>query len=303
MPEKEVLEFYKKTSCYTDLGLYKSFARSLPNDLKELCLLIRHQTIHPFDLKNVEIYKDQNSFYGDMTTVDKTTLRFENDLFPTALSIFAELLRRNSKFSKNRLAKDKIHICCREEALLLVSILKVKGIPARCRSGFSYYVTDGKSAGDHWITEYYNKKEKRWIFVDPDMYFSKEIQKEYQISFNLLDIPKNKFITGAESYLGLRTGKYKKNDFYYASSPRKYGFKGALRALFYDFHSLMNDEITFFHIPKFIQNREEILTEKELQELDILATLMLNPDKNFEKLLKIWKTEEKYRILCGGLND
>ncbi len=30
---KEILEFYKKTSLYTDLGLYKDFARNLPNDI------------------------------------------------------------------------------------------------------------------------------------------------------------------------------------------------------------------------------------------------------------------------------
>lgn len=37
--EKEILEFYKKTSSYTDLGYYREFAKNLSNDIKELCIL------------------------------------------------------------------------------------------------------------------------------------------------------------------------------------------------------------------------------------------------------------------------
>lgn len=223
--KENILSFYQETSAYTDLGLYKKFAKNLPYDIKELCLLIRHQTIHPFDLKNKKIFKNQNDSYGDMRTIDKTSLIFENDLFPTAISMIAELLRRNNKFSINRPAKDKIHVCCRENSLLLASILKAKDIPARCRSGFAYYVTGSTKAGDHWVTEYYNKAEKRWILVDSDMYFSEEILKKYNINFNLLDIPRDKFITGAESYLGLRNKLYKENEIFYASNPKRYGLK------------------------------------------------------------------------------
>ena len=35
----EILEFYKRTSTYTDLGLYSDFVRKLPNDIKELSIL------------------------------------------------------------------------------------------------------------------------------------------------------------------------------------------------------------------------------------------------------------------------
>lgn len=44
------------------------------------------------------------------------------------------------------------------------------------------------------------------------------------------------------------------------------------------------------------------LTEEEYEELDRLATLMLNPDKNFDELLQIWNNESKYRIMSGALN-
>lgn len=140
MITNKILNYYKQTSLYTDLGLYKEFAKKLPNDIRELCLLQRHQIIHPFDMKDTEMRNSSNSFYGDMTTLKETSLCFENDLYPTAISMIAELLRRNKNYTKDRAIEDKIHVCCREQAILLAAILKAKGIPARVRSGFASYV-------------------------------------------------------------------------------------------------------------------------------------------------------------------
>ncbi len=300
--KNDIFTFYKQTSCFTDLGKYKTFAKKLPNSIEKLCLLQRHQIIHPFDLGDEEQRKDTENFYGDMTCIPRTSLCYENDLFPTAQAMLAELLRRDKKYSMNREIQNKIHVCCRENAILLASILKAKGIPARVRSGFAFYVTKLSSAGDHWITEYYHKKEKRWILVDADMYFSKDILEEYAIDFNLLDIPREQFIFGAEAYLKLRKGILKEEEIYYASNPFTYGLKGALHGLFYDFHSLMNNEIIFLHLPKYIVDAKLELTEEEYKELDHLAELMLDVNTNFHELLHIWNTKEKFRIMKGGLN-
>ena len=45
------------------------------------------------------------------------------------------------------------------------------------------------------------------------------------------------------------------------------------------------------------------LTEEEYIELDELAKLMLDPDKNFHQLLNIWNSQDKFRIMSGGMND
>jgi len=304
MLKTEILEFYKKTSLYTDLGLYNDFVKNLPDDIDTLCSLQRNQIIHPFDLLDEQMRNDKKSCYGDMTRVPKTTLCYENDLFPTAQSMLAELLRRDKNYSLNRKIEDKIHVCCREQAILLVSILKSKGFSARVRSGFAKYVnTTGISAGDHWLTEYYDIKKEKWTLVDADMYFYENTKNEYNIDFSLLDIPYDKFIFGAEAYLGLRNSKFKPEEIYYASNPLTIGIKASIRGLFYDFHSLMNDEIIFLHVPKYISDKKFLLSEEEYIELDQLAKLMLDPDKNFNKLLEIWNKEAKFRIMSGGLNS
>lgn len=302
MKDNNILDFYKNTGLFTDLGFYKTFAKGLPNDIEPLCLLLRNQIIHPFDLKDEEERSNPNSFYGDMTKISNTSLIYENDLFPTAIAMLAELLRRAPNFTIGRKIEDKIHVCCRETSILLVAILKAKNIPARTRCGFTHSVSEIEGAGDHWIVEYYNESCKKWILVDPTMCYDQETLDYFGIDYSLTNMPRDKFIFAADAYLGLRKGKYKTEDIYYFSSPKTFGIKAAINELFYDFHSLMNNEILFCQSPKYLKDNNYELNDDEYMELDELARLMLNPDKNFDILLKIWNTQDKYRIMSGGMN-
>lgn len=297
MNNKNILEFYKKTSPYTDLGYYKDFAKNLTNDINELCILQRKQIIHPVAFLDKDIRIKKDCFWGDMTKVPETRLQYEDDIFPTAQSMLAELLRKNPNYTKDREAKDKIHVTCRGEAILLASILKAKGIPTRVRSGFAEYIKYDGIYYDHWITEYFDEKENRWKLVDAD-----EHCPDHEMGFDLNDIPYDKFLFGANAYLGVREGKYKEETIYYSSNPVILGLKASLRCLFYDFHSLMNNETIFLHLPKYIQDKKLQLSEEEYKELDNLATLMLNPNDNFEKLQDIWNNNIKFRIMSGALN-
>ena len=293
----KILEFYKQTSLYTDLGLYTDFAKSLPDDIDELCVLQRMQIIHPIVYSNSDIRKQSKCFWGDMTKVPITRLDYEDDLFPTAISMISELLRKDKNYDKNRKAENKIHVTCRGESILLTATLKAKGYSARVRSGFAPYIKYNGVNYDHWITEYFDEKKDRWVLVDAD-----EHCPDHEMGFDLNDIPRNKFIFGAEAYLGIRNNKYKDDEIYYASVPPTFGLKASLRSLFYDFHSLMNDEIIFLHLPKYIVDKNFELNEEEYVELDNLAKLMLDPDTNFEKLLEIWNNNLKFRIMTGGMN-
>ena len=78
--KQEILDFYRKTSPYTDLGYYKDFAKNLPDDMEELCYLQRMQIIHPVVFKkDKEIRLKKESFWGDMTKVPAAMLDFEDD--------------------------------------------------------------------------------------------------------------------------------------------------------------------------------------------------------------------------------
>lgn len=262
--KKEILDFYKKTSLYTELGLYRDFCKKLPDDINELCILQRKQIIHPNAFDNPDIRRSFDYIYGDMTKVPITRLDYEDDLFPTAISVISELLRKDTNYSTERKAENKIHITCRGQAILLASILKAKGYSARVRSGFAPYIKYDGVAYDHWITEYYDQMKKRWVLVDADEHCFKHEGK-----INLNDINRKDFIFGAEAYLGMRNNKYKTEEIYYASDPATLGLKASIRGLFYDFHCLMNNETIFLHLPKYIQDKKLVLSEKEYKELSI----------------------------------
>jgi hypothetical protein len=77
--------------------------------------------------------------------------------------------------------------------------------------------------------------------------------------------------------------------------------KAAIRAVFYDLHSLMNNEISYLFQPSYIAEKFKKLSEDDFKEIDSLARLMVNPDSNFDVLYEIWNTNRKYRILNSPL--
>lgn len=296
MMDKSILEFYKKTSLYTELGLYKDLVKKMPNDIGKLCLLQRNQIIHPIAFKNEETRNSKNCFWGNMTQISDMNPLREDDIFPNSISMLAELIRRDSRYSLNREAKDKIFVSCRGQALLLAAILKAKGIPARVRSGFAEYPSNNGIYWDHWVTEYYNIKNYKWILVDADCCCN-----DY-IDFDIYDIPKNKFLTAARVWIEVRENGFdslKLGHAYYGKSKDKL-IETLTTSVFYDFHCLMNDEIIYLHYPKYLKDKNFKLNKIDLEELDELARLMIEPDKNFKQLYKIWNNKSKFRIMTGG---
>lgn len=294
-------DFYKLTSPYTDLGLYKDFAIQLPNNLKELCVLQRKQILHPTLLNEENTTDEFVKYWGNFNNIPKNRLKYEDDLYPTALSMIAELLRKNGSLNLNRKAEDKIHIICRGNALLLCAILKAKGYAARVRSGFDNYDHDD-ICDDHWICEYYKQENHEWILCDVDY-----VCHQDKYNFDFTNVPRNNFITAAEGYMGIRNGTIPKNKLWWVGinfdKREDKIMESVLRVLIYDLNSIMNNEIPITYTAKYIQDADFNLDEDELIELDNLAQLMLDIDNNFEKLFKLYNDNPKFSILSGGINQ
>ena len=175
----------------------------------------------------------------------------------------------------------------------MASILKAKGIPARCRAGFCVINNryPDKISGDHWIVQYYSYNESRWINLDTNRINRLETDYDYY------DMPNERFDFVAKAWLDVRNGRQSIEYFRHGSKTK--GLAMLARSLFYDFHALMNDEISYLFFPVFLSSDEKFnnLTEEELKDLDELAFLMLNPDENFKKLRKIFNNNKKYRVI------
>lgn len=92
---------------------------------------------------------------------------------------------------------------CRDFALMLCSMLRSKGIPARVRCGFAAYFGDGWE--DHWVCESWDAASRRWRLSDPQL--DDVIRSRCRIDFDPADIPRRSFRTAGEAWLDCRDGK------------------------------------------------------------------------------------------------
>lgn len=294
---EEILKHYLEFSVYTNPGLYQEkLKKDLPDDVREIGLLVRKNLIHRSTLKEGNTGTNADLRFGDMTQVPWYR-QPEDDILVTAAAMLAELYRRDELgLTMDRHPADKIVVTCRFSSVLTASILKSKGIPCRCRNGFAPYFKEG--SWEHWINQYWDEKEKRWVNIDVDGGLS-FLPK---CTFDAYDMPGGKFDWAADTWLGIRAGRLDPNHFW-NGKPEK-GAIVVLWAIFYDFHALMNNEIIYTYGPKCGYGTYEkfnSLTEEELKRVDDLALLMKNPDENFEQLQEIWETEKDFRLLIGSL--
>ncbi len=296
--DQKLLEHYLSFSTYTYPGLYEKILKSdLPTDIRAIGDLVRRQLIHRTTLEWGNVGTNADQKFGDMTKV-QWWRQPEDDVLITAAAILAELYRRDKRgFIKERKEEDKLILTCRYVTILIASILKSKGIPCRVRAGHAPYLnmgTLGNVSTDHWINQYWNVKEKRWVTIDVDGSWSLHDR------FDPYDLPKRKFDFPADAWLNVRAGKDKASRFW--NSGGTGGQVVLLWSLFYDFHCLMNNEVPYIHVPEIaFEKNFQKLSETELKEIDDLARLMQNPDEKFPMLKKIWETNKKFRLLKGGL--
>jgi hypothetical protein len=289
----KILNHHLTTSAYTYAGSYEDYFKSLPDDIPELCRLICSQVIHPTTLKEGNTKANASLAYGDMTKFPWHRMRCEDDILQTATAMTAELFRLDNRgFTMSRRVEDKIVVTCRYVSVLMSAILKAKNIPCRSRSGFASYFEDGISL-DHWINQYWDEGKQKWITFDADFF------ADDSLGFDQYDIPSEDFNWAANTWLKIRENEVEGDKFVYAGGEDS--LKAAIRAVFYDFHALMNNEISYLFQPSYIEGKFEKLSEDDFKEIDSLAELMLDPDANFNALCEIWNTNKKYRILNSPL--
>ena len=184
-------EYYKHDGPMTALEAHADEFRALPRDIAPLCEVVQGVLIH----------RDIAPWLYGLTLTEAQ--RDDGHLRP-----MAQMLSRIHALDARPLtdARDVAHrlpSVCRHFSLMLCSILRHQGVPARPRCGFGAYFTPGKFE-DHWVCEYWNAAEKRWILVDAQL---DAIQrKALNINFDPTDTPRNKFIIAGDAWQMCRSG-------------------------------------------------------------------------------------------------
>jgi len=273
--EKSVLDFYRQYSLFTDPGEYDYLYKNLPDSLPELCSLIKAQFIHP--LSELPQYRDQ---------IPKERWN-ETEKYSTVKSVLQGLQSYGSRgFVKDRKPENRLVLGCRENAIVLASVLKYKGIPARIRFGHAAYLIPGFYV-NHTICEVWNNIEKRWMFVDP--------------STNMIDFSREIFALGNDSWFKLQNDEI--NPALYGI-PGKYSDKNGLVSIAgmicSDLASVLGNEYTIYEyasIVDYAYNNNTKLPEEQMKILNKISKLMQSFDaENLTKLREIYHNTPQIQI-------
>jgi Transglutaminase-like superfamily len=217
--ENTILTYYAEPGRMTSLGKkYTEMIKALPSDIKKLIRIIQGLAIHEYVA---------SPFYGVDISEErerKAHLRYANQLLDTIFAV------NHMPLTAPREPKDRLVGVCHHFAKLLLAFMRVKGIPSRMRYGFGDYFNPGFYE-DHSLCEYWSAKEKRWILVDPQ--FDSVWQKELNITHDVLDVPRDRFLVAGDAWVKCRSGEVE---------PAAFGiFQGNLRGLWFIAGNIVKD--------------------------------------------------------------
>ena len=184
-------EYYSHPGAMTAAGEHAKQFTDLRGDIAALCEVVQGLLIH----------RDWAPLYGVKLTEDRKPeiqLRSVSDMIAGILALDERPL------AEPRPPERRLFGVCRHYAVLLSAILRSRGVPARARVGFGAYFTPG-SFEDHWVCEYWNASEARWILVDSQLDVrQRQILKP---DFSTFDVPRDRFVIAGDAWHWSRSGR------------------------------------------------------------------------------------------------
>lgn len=185
------LTYFSQHGQMSDPGAYAFLFENLPGSIPELVKLVQGITIHVF-------WAERYGLKVPPERMDELQLRSMERRLARTIELDSRPLTEPRPLDKKLLGN------CRDHSLLLASLLRHQGVPARARCGFgAYFIPDHFE--DHWVTEYWNQEQSRWVLVDAQL---DALQCDVlQINFNPWDVPRDRFIVGGKAWQMCRSGE------------------------------------------------------------------------------------------------
>lgn len=271
------LTFFSNQGLLSTPGIHAKQYESLPTDIDALCRIIQGHMIHVFWAER----------YGLKLTPargEDVQLRWMERRLSRALELDSRPLTEVRPLEKRIVGN------CRDFTLLLVSILRFQGVPARARCGFGAYFLP-EHYEDHWVAEYWNAENERWILVDAQL---DEFQcKELNISFDPMDVPRDQFIVGGAAWKMCR---------FEGADPDKFGIFD-MRGLWFvrgdfvrDVAALNKVELLPWDCWGLINGNDEEISTEDIAFLDHLAELASGDVPDFKELRRIYESDSRVRV-------
>ena len=268
--------YYAQHSRMSDPGTYVSLYENLPTSISELVKLVQGITIHVF-------WAERYGLKVPPERMDELQLRSMQRRLARTIELDPRPLSEPRPIDKKLLGN------CRDHSLLLTSLLRHQGVPARARCGFgAYFMPDHFE--DHWVTEYWNQSQSRWVLVDAQL---DELQCDVMnIPFNTSDVPRDQFIVGGKAWQMCRSGE---------QDPDKFGIfdmhgLGFVRGnLVRDLASLNKMELLPWDCWGVILN-EQLDDPDDLAALDEIAALTAGDVPEFEVVRSRYESDPRLHV-------
>lgn len=267
----DMLKYYTSHSIMTDPGNYSYLYEDLPSGIPELCNVVQGVIIHIFWTKA----------YGvDLSEKRKEEVQIRK--VHDKLARIEELDKRPLTFARE--LNNKLVGNCRDFAVLLTSLLRYKGIPARARCGFARYFTPGRYE-DHWVCEYWNAQEKRWILVDAQL--DSVQRKALAITFDHYDVPRDKFLTAGHVWTLCKAGELDANLCGIFDMQGLWFVRGNVVR---DLMSLNKLEALPWDVNDLMDGPEKHVTDEEFTLLDRVAELTTKGNSGFPAMRSLYES-------------
>ncbi len=277
------LEFYKKQSPVTDPKEFGYLFEALPRDVAEIKSLLQGLILHFWD----------GSFY-DYQIPFKRLFDIETRYVEKMLEKMIRL--DDSELTQTRPLDKRIVGSCRDYATIFCAILRYQGIPARTRVAFSaFYFKDYKH--DEVILEYWNAAKEKWCLVDPRVTEPHIKRQKLVIDFDLLDVPRDQLITPGPAWQMIRKNPGQADEFCGGDRTKNKGVWYVKDRLIQDFAALNSVEMQLWDVWGLMFEDQAIEDdEAQLQFLDYLAELTIEPDKHFESIRHLYQNDARIKV-------
>lgn len=276
MPEldRDPQTYYAAPGVMTDPGPYGGLLAGLPDDVGSLVGAVQGALLHVFwaGRYGVELSKARQEEV-QLRSVREMLARLE-ELDPVPLTVARPLERR-------------LVGNCRHFTVLLTTLLRRRGVPARARCGFGTYFRP-LHYEDHWVCEYWDARARRWVLVDPQIDALQ--RRALRIAFDPLDVPRDRFVTGGRAWLLCRAGE---------ADPGRFGIFD-MRGMAFIRGNVVRDLLALNKVEVLpwddwgpMTSTDEEAATHDVELIDRLARLTVSPDELFLALRKAYESEAR----------
>jgi hypothetical protein len=279
--ETDPLKFYAKHGLMSAPRKKAAWLCDLPENVPALCRMVQGLLIHEAWARS----------YGVSMPAERGQ---ESGIRMVSEKIERILRLDNRPLVEHRPPALRLFSVCRDFALLLASLLRHKGIPARVRFGFATYFNPPGMAGfgEHVVTEYWHAQNKKWVLVDAQL---DELQCEaVNLSFDPCDVPREAYLTADVAWQLCRKGE---------ADPKDFGFLPDFTGLWYvkghlarDIAALNKVEMLCWDYWGIFERGDFDLPDDDLELLDQAAKLSLAGNKAFDELRSLYLQDMRLRV-------